>query len=565
MSVIHLNQIKNRIDGLFRGHISMSDIKHIGQNYDDHFSSRGLAAYTIQHMTDCTIEQASSAIVDGGDDNGIDAIYFDEANATLYLVQAKWIKDGKGEPDNAGVKKFAAGIEDLLSMNFDRFNAQINNRQNEIVRALTNAGVQVHAILVHTGNAQNLAIHSERDIKDLVSRVNDASEILSFTTLNQSLLHKSLTEDLTSPITEDIPLHYYGKVEDPREAFYGRVCALDLAKLWSAYKDRVVSKNLRGALGDTDVNLEIRDSLANRPSLFWYFNNGVTATAHKVSKTAAGGGSNVYGVFHCEGINIVNGAQTVSTIGKYLEKNPGADLSSCFVQFRIVSLQDGGTEFGDEVTRTNNRQNRIEARDFVSQDPEQKRIRDELLIDQIHYQIMRSDDLPRGGSVFDLQDSTTALVCASGDVVSVVTLKSQIGKLWEDIQKTPYKSIFNASISGLYVWRCIQTQRLIDTALDNLRVKFRKPRENRILTYGNRLISALVFMQTQRAKFNDPSFNFDESVKADVVNTLVENTAGAVVLYLQRFYQNSIIPTFFKNQTKCREVFDNVGRQLSSK
>jgi hypothetical protein len=65
----------------------------------------------------------------------------------------------------------------------------------------------------------------------------------------------------------------------------------------------------------------------------------------------------------------VNGAQTVSTIGRYLEKNPTADLSDCYVQFRVVSLEDGGEEFGDEVTKTNNRQNKIEARDFVSQCP----------------------------------------------------------------------------------------------------------------------------------------------------------------------------------------------------
>lgn len=444
-------------------------------------------------------------------------------------------------------------------MNLDRFNEKVNARQDEIGNILSNAGLQIVVILVHTGTS-DLSIHSTRDFEDLLGNINDASEILSWLPLNQGLLHKSLTEDLNSPIAADIAIHYWGKVQEPRYAIYGQVNAADLAKIWLDYKDRVVAKNLRGALGDTDVNSEIRESLEKRPDLFWYFNNGVTATASHVEKLSIGGGKHELGYFHCEGIHIVNGAQTVSTIGRFIEKNPKADLSDCYVQFRVVSLEDGGEEFGDEVTKTNNRQNKIEARDFVSQDPEQKRIKTELLIDDVHYQIMRSDDLPRGGNVFDLQDSTTALACASGDVALVVTLKSQIGKLWEDISKRPYKALFNPSVSGLFVWRCIQAQRLIDEAIDRQRPKYRKPRESKILTYGNRLIASIVFSKLPVKKFDDPKFDFDAEVNASTVMNILNVAVYGVVNYLQRFFSNAMIPTFFKNQTKCREVYDAVVR-----
>lgn len=539
----------------------MEDQTPGSKNFEDMFLSRALAAYAIHHLASCEPFDAAKSLVDGGNDNGIDAVYFNESESKLYLVQSKWMHDGKGEPDNGSVKKFAAGIRDLLSLNLDRFNKKINDREDEIAGIMGNAGLQIVAILVHTGNAE-LSIHSQRDFSDLLEEVNDASDILSWLPLNQSLLHKSLTEDLNSPITADIAIHYWGKVQEPRYAIYGQVSAADLAKIWVDYKDRVVAKNLRGALGDTDVNNEIRDSLEKRPDLFWYFNNGVTATASHVEKLPLGGGKHELGYFHCEGIHIVNGAQTVSTIGRYIEKNPNADLSNCFVQFRVVSLKDGGEEFGDEVTRTNNRQNKIEARDFVSQDPEQKRIKNELLIDGIHYQIMRSDDLPRGGNVFDLQDSTTAVACASGDIGLVVTLKSQIGKLWEDTAKRPYKALFNPSVSGLYVWRCIQAQRLIDAAIERQRNNYRKPRENRIVTYGNRLMAALVFSKLPTKKFDDPKFDFDTEINIESVTLIVNTVAFSVVNHIQRFYANAMIPTFFKNQSKCREVFTIVGRSL---
>ena len=561
MSVIHINQIRKRLETLFINSVDMSDQKLGTKSYEDMLLSRSLAAYAIHHLAGCDPIDAAASIIDGTNDNGIDAIYFDESETKLYVVQAKWIHDGKGEPDNGSVKKFIAGIHDLLSLNLDRFNEKVNIRQDEISNILSNAGLQIVAILVHTGNAET-SVHSNRDFEDLLSDVNDASEILSWLPLNQGLLHKSLTEDLNSSITADIAIHYWGKVQEPRYAIYGQVSAADLANVWLAYKDRVLAKNLRGALGDTDVNTEIRESLEKNPELFWYFNNGVTATATHVEKLPLGGGKHELGYFHCEGIHIVNGAQTVSTIGRFMEKNPKADLSNCFVQFRVVSLQDGGEEFGDEVTKTNNRQNKIEARDFVSQDPEQKRIRTELLIDEVHYQIMRSDDLPRGGNVFDLQDSTTALACASGDIGLVVTLKSQIGKLWEDTSKRPYILLFNPSVSGLYVWRCIQSQRLIDEAIDKQRPRYRKLRESKILTYGNRLIAALVFSKLPINHFNDPKFDFDGTVDSTLVTGIVHGVVYAVVMHVQRFFSNAMIPTFFKNQTKCREVFEIVGRNL---
>ena len=561
MSVIHINQIRKRLETLFKNNVDMSDQKLGTKSYDDMLLSRSLAAYAIHHLAGCDPSDAAASIIDGANDNGIDAIYFDESETKLYVVQAKWIHDGKGEPDNGSVKKFIAGIHDLLSLNLDRFNEKVTLRQDEISSTLSNAGLQIVVILVPTGNADTSS-HSTRDFEDLLCDVNDASEILSWLPLNQGLLHKSLTEDLNSPITADIAVHYWGKVQEPRYAIYGQVSASDLAKVWLTYKDRILAKNLRGALGDTEVNTEIRESLEKSPELFWYFNNGVTATATHVEKLPLGGGKHELGYFHCEGIHIVNGAQTVSTIGRFMEKNPNADLSNCFVQFRVVSLQDGGEEFGDEVTKTNNRQNKIESRDFVSQDPEQKRIRTELLIDEIHYQIMRSDDLPRGGNVFDLQDSTTALACASGDIGLVVTLKSQIGKLWEDISKRPYVSLFNPSVSGLFVWRCIQSQRLIDESIDKQRIRYRKPRESKILTYGNRLIAAIVFSKLPTNRFNDPAFDFENTINSLLVNTIVNTAVYAVVLHVQRFFSNAMIPTFFKNQTKCREVFETVKRNI---
>jgi AIPR protein len=560
MSALQLMQINKRLDALLCPLIDMSDQKVGTSSYEEMKRSRALSAYIVHHFTDCSATDAANSVVDGGGDNGIDAIYFHDLEEKLYVVQSKWINDGKGEPDNSSVKKFVAGIRDLVSQNFDRFNIKIQNRIEEIDAALGIPTLRIVVVLVHSGNA-NLSEISTRDLKDLENEINDASETLVWKVVNQRQLHHSLTEDLNSPITVELPLQYWGKVQEPQQAFYGRIAATDLGQIWLDYKDRVVAKNLRGALGDSEVNKEIRESLEQRPEQFWYFNNGITATAKSVKKLPKGGGKHELGYFHCEDLYVVNGAQTVSTIGQFIAKNPEADLSSCYVHFRVIELGESGENFGDEVTRTNNRQNKIEARDFVSQDPEQKRIRTDLAIDHIQYQIMRHEDRQKGENAFDLQESTTALACASDDVQIIVILKNNIGKLWDDLSKAPYKSLFNTSVSASKVWNCVQAQRMIDDAIESRKKIHKTQREQRTLTSGNRVIAGLVFKQMLVNRFADPAFVIGDYITPERVSNAVDTVAHTLLTYMNSFYPRAMIPSFFKNQSKSKELYDHVVRQ----
>lgn len=563
MSALHITQIENRIQTLLSPHIDMDDQRTGTSSYDDMLRSRALAAYLVHHLTGCTPQESAACIVDGSDDNGIDAIYFHEPDEKLYLVQSKWFKDGRGEPENSAIKKFTAGVRDLLAQNYDRFNEKINARVTEIDGALSIPTLKVIVVLVHSGNATSISEMSTRDFSDLESEINDASETLSWMVINQGQLHRSLTEDLNIAINVQIPIHGWGKVQEPTPAFYGMVSAADLGAMWEEHKDRLVAKNLRGSLGDTDVNKEIRDSLETRPEHFWYFNNGVTAVAHSVVKSPIGGGKHDLGYFQCNELYVVNGAQTVSSIGKFIEKNPEKDLTGCFVQFRVIQLGESGEEFGDDVTRTNNRQNRIETRDFVSQDPEQKRLRSELLIEKIQYHIMRRDEQVVGDRAFDLQEGTSAVACAAGDVAILVTLKNQIGRLWEDTSKAPYRTLFNPSVSGVYVWNCVRVLRLVETALDKRRKRSTVLRELRILASGNRVIAAIVFKLVSQSKLSNAEFDLETYVTVVRVQNATDAAADHTLDFMKQFYNRSIVANFFKNQSKSRELYEFLSNRFA--
>ena len=140
MSILHVNQIADKVRKMF---VAILDLKDLDKDKEKDVKSltRCLAAYAIYHFGECSEADAAHSVVDGGDDNGIDAIYYSSQNKELLIVQSKWSQNGDGEPDSAAVGKFCTGVKDLFNLRFDRFNEKLRKKELEITKALTEFGV----------------------------------------------------------------------------------------------------------------------------------------------------------------------------------------------------------------------------------------------------------------------------------------------------------------------------------------------------------------------------------------------------------------------------------------
>jgi AIPR protein len=291
MSILHLNQIKTKLEAAFQDRIDLSDVQNV-EGRPNVFLSRALAAYVIHYRAQTDSDVAAQTITDGYDDNGIDAIHYDVRERRLYLVQSKWMHSGTGEPENGDIKKFVDGIRDLFNLSFERFNHKVKAQREMLVRVLNDPSTRYEAIIVYP-SVNKLSAHSTRDLEDLANEMNDPSELLVVTPLIQADLYQSLTSNISGePINLEIHLKSWGRVDSPHPAIYGRVDGQQISTWWANHHTRLFTKNLRGVLGDTDVNNEIRDTIDKNPDLFWYFNNGITIVAKRFQKTAVGGGGN---------------------------------------------------------------------------------------------------------------------------------------------------------------------------------------------------------------------------------------------------------------------------------
>lgn len=287
MSIIHVNQISQKIKELFNNKLDLSDLPEKDQERDIKILTRCLAAYSIYHLTGSLIEDAASSVTDGQDDNGIDAIYYSSTLKQLIIVQSKWNKSGSGQPNYSEISKFCQGIRDLFNLSFDRFNSKLKAKQTVIEHALGEYDTRYILVLIDIGN-KNLTDQSQRLINDLLNEMNHAGDgitdktdkLVSFQRLNQAKIHSSLAQNIEStPITLEMGLSQWGKVNQPHSAFFGMVSGEEVAKWWEKYGRKLFDQNIRQVLGNTDVNKEIRNTLLESPEKFWYFNNGITIVA----------------------------------------------------------------------------------------------------------------------------------------------------------------------------------------------------------------------------------------------------------------------------------------------
>jgi hypothetical protein len=508
--------------------------------------SRALGALAVSHLAEVPLGELGSYITDGAKDGGIDLIYFDSKERTLYLVQTKWHEDGHGSLELGDALKFIEGVRKVLDNDLDQLNERIKARKSDIERAVFDANAKFVLVIAHTGQEQ-LSPEVASAFSSYVAAQNDTSELILTRVLTQAELHKAVAAGLAgAPISIEVQIAGWGQVREPQFAIYGQVCATDVAMWMQMHGNRLFESNLRQFLGGSTVNQDIVDTLVERPLDFWYFNNGITAIANEVSKKPIGGNSTESGIFECTGFCVVNGAQTVGSIHAAAAMNAGA-AAKAMVSVRIISSAKSPVGFSSEVTRCTNTQNAIEKRDFVALDPEQERIRQELYIEGVEYAYKAGTATGTAGQRFDLTEATVALACASPDVALAVQAKREISKLWEDLGKAPYKQLFNSGVSGPFVWETVRALRAVDTSLQVIAKNY-GGRDALVCVHGNR------FIQWGALKVLDLKAGDSFANVAGAVPGIVDATVAKVVAGVKADYADSYPASLFKNLGKCRAL-----------
>lgn len=552
MSKLKVTHIKAHLDRNFKGKIDLVDIKDRPKTeMEKNFYSRALAAYSLTIIAVASIDDAANSVVDGFDDNGIDAIYFDPLSKNLWLVQSKFIESGIGGIDNGDVEKYTKGVKNLIDTKFSRFNAKVKKRQQEILDALQDATVKIQVLFAYTG--KKLSTHNEASINDLIDELNDNSDLVKFNDFNIDKAHKGLVVGLNSePINENVIISNWGYIDEPYKSYYGQINGAALGELWLKYGRRLFIENIRSFLGTSEVNDEIITTIKTEPANFIYFNNGITILCESIKKKPISGSDKSLGAFECQGMSIVNGAQTLGSIGS-LSEITTIDLSNIKVFVKFISLEGSPEGFGHRITIATNTQNKVDKKDFVSLNAEQERIKVDLKLEGIDYHFKRSDEkiLPDETNYL-LEEVAFSLASLWDDVTLTTTVKKASGKLWEDVQNRPYIDLFNNSISALKIIKAVKIYRFVTNKMKQLSYDA-DGRQRSIYLYGNTFVSHILFQRIPKQYLADSSIGFD-----NYFNTELETKTDECLVELENLietnYPEAMIGFIFRNYTKCRDL-----------
>lgn len=554
MGRLHVTQIERRLDDTVNRHVDMADVSFTGDALRTASLSRGLAAFIIMKLAGVGPEVAGASVTDEGGDNGIDAVIALPVQRRIIMVQSKWASDSKGSAEKSDILKFREGIDDFVSGEWAKFGPKFLAKKSDLEPLLYDPSLKIEMVFCHLGTGE-LSAESAELMDEYLKDMNNPTETGAFTYLNQGRVHRMLIDDsVNAKANLDVELSDWGTLEGEPTAFYGHVSGQTVADWYNSYGNTLLSQNVRVVIPDSEVNDGLTSTLSDEPRKFWYFNNGITVLCDRVSKAAMGGADRRLSRFSVEGASIVNGAQTAGSLARFSAGR--GDLTAVRVLVRFISLENAPQDFGKEVTRATNTQNRIGGREFVSLDPEQARLRDEFAVAELTYAFRTGEATPDPSDGCDIVEATVGLACLHSPQLATQA-KREISRLWDDISRAPYKVLFNAGTNYIRVWRSILILRRVEDLL-RLRRDTLDGREKLIATHGNRTLLHLVLMQCDVASIDNPDkdWNVELHKASEVFEPTLRNLIDTVEAQFPGYPAS-----LFKNATKVQDL---VTKALSS-
>lgn len=342
-------------------------------------------------------DAAINQIAFGGNDYGFDGFHFDEQRRNLYLFQFKY-SDSHAQFKDSLQRLIDAGVERIFrSPNKDDGKNQILLQLRSCLvdnRALIN---QICFRFVFTGDPAEAErskvldklredLENKKYLVDQFFGDRDVGFVVEFRSSSGKVGPIANPHHTT---TFDLPLTDLIVVDGPagQKMHVGFIRLADLNRMHQDLGQRFFDSNIRYGLGEGEaVNRAISQSLkqiildqVESPTVFAFNHNGITLFAERVEVHP--------GQCRLRAPRLLNGAQTVTTVAGFLEKNKDNPklgsgktvLESMHVLCKIITEAD--QKFVTRVTINNNRQNPVEPWNLHANDSIQLELQDKFRAD----------------------------------------------------------------------------------------------------------------------------------------------------------------------------------------
>lgn len=308
--------------------------------------------------------QTKDSVTDGANDKQIDAVYIDEDEQKIFIVQGKFYQ---GDTINAeSVREVISAwsqFSDLATLQ-ENANERLKKKIFEIGDALKNDDYCICFELITTSSFTEEAKKDIEMFQTKLTENEDDSMNFYFEVIDkESLEHKyNMIVEQSNPILNHEIKFEQGKYlmteMNSTNVIIAALPLKDCIKFPGIQNGTLFQKNVRQSLGiNNTVNKKIKKTLNDpvKSSEFFFFHNGITAICKKIEQT----GEDTYKFFD---INVVNGCQSLNTIISCSENVRKCDKAYVLVRFYEIPQRDRA----DSISINTNTQSAVKARDLRS-------------------------------------------------------------------------------------------------------------------------------------------------------------------------------------------------------
>jgi hypothetical protein len=338
-------------------------------------------------------EKAVNQVAFGGHDYGLDGFYFDEQRQTLFLFQFKYSNSHS---------QFKQSLQRLIEDGMERIFVAPNkdDSKNQLLLQLRSCLLENRSIInqicfrfVFTGAPEEAErspvldklredLEDKKYLVEQFFRDREVGFVVEFRSAS-GRVGSIRAPRRTTPF--EVPLSNLVIVDGPsgEKMHLGFIRLADIHLMHRDLGPRFFDSNIRYGLGEGEaVNRAISAALkkimidrTEQPSVFAFDHNGITLFAERVEHAD--------GQCRLTAPRLLNGAQTVTTVAGFLEKNKDnprlkegrGTLESIRVLCKVIT--DADQKFVTRVTINNNRQNPVEAwnlhaNDLIQSDLQEK-------------------------------------------------------------------------------------------------------------------------------------------------------------------------------------------------
>lgn len=369
-----------------------TDIKD--KYYQDNYPNDGqrFIAWYLRNIHLLDQRQAKDAITDGANDKQIDAVFIDENEQKIHIIQGKFYTGDtvNAEPVREVISSWNR-FDNLASLQEDA-NPKLKMKLSEISTALESD--DDYCLCFELIASSTFTEEARNDINAFQEKLADNEDLNAEFVVVDRL---GIADNYARVIEQCNPsLNHVMQLENGKymladisntKVLMAAVPLRECIKIPGIKDGSLFQKNVRQSLGiNNSVNKKIKKTIyGDKCNDFFFFHNGITAICNKMEKK-----DNDQICFY--GLNVVNGCQSLTTILSCSEKVKTQDDSYVLFRFYEIPQRDRA----DAISVNTNTQSAVKARDLRSNDKRVLRLKKayELKYTNGYFAIKRGEIIP---------------------------------------------------------------------------------------------------------------------------------------------------------------------------